>query len=64
MPSLEDTETWDCPNHAHCGAWAYIKTYDCGCVRVDWQDRGTYDPDRCAHNPEERFGPNYPNCDD
>ena len=49
MPSLVDTETWDCPNHAHCGAWAYIKTYDCGCVRVEWQDRGSYDPDRCAH---------------
>ena len=44
MPNLVDTDTWECPNHHHCGAWAYIKTYDCGCVRVEWQDRGTYDP--------------------
>jgi hypothetical protein len=44
------------------GAWAYIETYDCGCVRVVWQSRGRYDPSRCAHNPKERNGPNYPRC--
>jgi hypothetical protein len=63
MPNLIDTATWECPNHAHCGAWAKIKTYDCGCVRVYWEDRGRYDPNRCAHNPEARYGPNYPHCE-
>jgi hypothetical protein len=64
MPRLIDTERWDCPNHAHCGARAYIKTYDCGCVKVEWQNRGTYDPSRCAPNPEGRRGPRYPHCDE
>jgi len=64
MPRLIDTETWDCPNHAHCGARAHIKTYDCGCIRVEWESRGTYDPSRCAHNPKERYGPKYPHCDE
>lgn len=63
MPRLSRTETWKCPNHSRCGAWAYIKTYECGCVRVEWQDRGKYDPARCAPNPQNRYGPNYPNCE-
>lgn len=62
MGNVIDRKTWDCPNHAHCGAWAYIETYGCGCVRVMWQDRGRYDPSRCAHNPPSRNGPNYPRC--
>lgn len=63
MPTLIHKERWDCPNHAHCGAWATIKTYDCGCVRVYWGDRGTYDPNRCAPNPENEYGARYPGCD-
>lgn len=64
MPTLIDKDTWQCPNHSRCGAWAYIKTYDCGCVRVEWQDRGTYDPNRCARNPQDEYGPRHPNCGD
>jgi hypothetical protein len=64
MSNLVRTEKWQCPNHAHCGARASIKTYDCGCVRVEWQDRGTYDPQRCAPNPKPVYGPRYPKCGD
>ncbi len=63
MPSLIHTEKWYCPNHHHCGAVALIKTYACGCRRVEWIDRGRYDPDRCAPNPKDEYGPNHPNCD-
>lgn len=63
-PYEVDRDTWECPNHHHCGAWAYLITYNCGCVRVKWQDRGHYDPKRCAHNPEEEYGPCYPKCTD
>jgi hypothetical protein len=63
MKRLLSSETWQCPNHAHCGAHARVNTYACGCVRVDWQYRGTYDPKRCAHNPREEWGPRYPDCD-
>ena len=53
---------WKCPNHHHCGAWAYLVTLGCGCVRVKWQSRGHYDPARCAHNPKDTYGPDYPRC--
>ncbi len=62
MPYVVSTETWECPNHHHCGAWAVIRTYNCGCTRVEWRDRGRYDPSRCAHNPKPSYGPDYPGC--
>jgi uncharacterized protein YukJ len=62
MATVVRVETWTCPNHSRCGAWAYLKYYDCGCMRVEWQDRGTYDPKRCAPNPRDINGPNYPRC--